>query len=211
MPASRPRSRAAKAGARAPTRRTRLDVEERRTRLLELGLELFAHRPYDEISIDELAAAAGISKGLLYHYFSSKHEFYVACVRVAAAQLLERTEPKTSLDPVDRLTHGLDAYLDFVQERGRAYVTLFRGGVGADHDVARIVDETRDTIVRRLVAHLGGEQHPRTRNALRAWVGLTEAAILDWVEHNDLEREQIVELLVTAMAAVIQTTGLQPK
>ncbi len=208
MPAPRPRSRQARAGARTTSHRTRLDVEERRTRLLELGLELFGNRPYDEISIGELAAAAGISKGLLYHYFPGKHEFYVACVRMAADQLLARTDPQSPLDPLERLARGLDAYLDFVEERGRAYVTLFRGGVGADHDVARIVDETRDAIVSRLMAHLGGAQHPRARNALRAWVGLTEAAILDWVEHKDVDRNQVVELLVAAMASVVQAAGI---
>lgn len=178
--------------------------------MIEIGLELFAIRSYDDISIDEVAVAAGISKGLLYHYFRGKHEFYVACVRVAAEQLLQRTDPEPSLDPVERLHRGLSAYLDFVEEHGLAYVTLFRGGVGADREVAKIVDETRDVIVRRLVTHLGGDARPRTRNALRAWVGLTESAILDWIEHKDVDRDQIMELLMATMAAVIQAVGLEP-
>ena len=71
--------------------RARLDVDERRRQLVELGLDLFGSRSYDEVSIDELAAAAGISKGLLYHYFPTKRDFYVATVREAAAQLVART------------------------------------------------------------------------------------------------------------------------
>ena len=69
--------------------RSRLAVDERRAQLLELGLRLFGTRPYDEVSIDDIAADAGVSKGLLYHYFGSKRAFYVATVQHAAAVLLE--------------------------------------------------------------------------------------------------------------------------
>ncbi|MBW2509289.1 MAG: TetR/AcrR family transcriptional regulator, partial [Deltaproteobacteria bacterium] len=72
--------------------RTRLQVDVRRQQLLELGLELFASQSYDELSIDEIARRAGVSKGLLYHYYPSKRAFYVAAVREAARQLLEETD-----------------------------------------------------------------------------------------------------------------------
>ncbi|MBC7173252.1 MAG: TetR family transcriptional regulator, partial [Polyangiaceae bacterium] len=51
----------------APASRQRRTVEERREQLLELGLELFSTRTYEDLSIDEIAQAAGMSKGLLYH------------------------------------------------------------------------------------------------------------------------------------------------
>jgi AcrR family transcriptional regulator len=66
----RPARRPARAVHREP--RTRLDVDERRTQLVELGLEHFGERAYDDVSIDAIAEAAGISKGLLYHYFPTK-------------------------------------------------------------------------------------------------------------------------------------------
>src|SRR5690242_4164925 len=70
--------------------RVRLDVDERRAQLVALGLAEFGTRTYDDVSIDLIAQAAGISKGLLYHYFPTKRAFYVACVREAAARLLAR-------------------------------------------------------------------------------------------------------------------------
>src|SRR4051812_45882941 len=76
---------------RAP--RARLDVDERRAQLLSLGLERFSERSYDEVSIDDLARAAGISKGLLYHYFPTKRDFYIAALAQAAEQLLAATDP----------------------------------------------------------------------------------------------------------------------
>ena len=74
-------ARLAKAVARVtkrrPGRRIRLDNDARRAQLLELGQKAFAERTYDEVSIDDIARAAGISKGLLYHYFPTKRDLYV--------------------------------------------------------------------------------------------------------------------------------------
>ncbi len=184
--------------------RTRLDVQERRAQLLSLGLQLFADRSYDEISIDELAAAAGISKGLLYHYFSSKREFYIACVRMAAEELVNRTRMPPTLDPIEQLRQGLEAYLDFVQEHGAAYSALFRAGIGTDEEVASIIDDTRATILQRLVEGMGTNVvPPPIRNALRGWLGYVEAAILDWIEWQDVERKDLVEAMIRVMQAAL--------
>lgn len=202
---SRPRRPSTPSGLLRPSApRTRLDVQERRTQLLALGLQLFADRSYDEISIDELASAAGISKGLLYHYFSSKREFYIACVRTAAEQLVARTMTPRTLEPLEQLRQGLDAYLDFVQEHGRAYYAVFRAGIGTDEEVAAIIDDTRATILQRLVEGMGSDDvPPPMRNALRGWLGYVEAAILDWVEWQDVTRDQLVASMMGVMQAAL--------
>ncbi len=128
--------------------RTRLDVDERRTQLVALGLEHFGSRAYDDVSIDAIATAAGISKGLLYHYFPTKRAYYAAIIREAAAQLVACTETDASIAPLERLHAGLDAYLGYVREHAKAYATLLRSGVGVDREIARIVDETRADIPR---------------------------------------------------------------
>src|SRR5687768_6253474 len=96
--------------------RQRLQIDERRAQLLELGLRLFAERAYDDVSIDDIAEEAGISKGLLYHYFGSKRDFYVATVREAAAQLQLRTEPDMTLPAAERARAGMEGYLGFVED-----------------------------------------------------------------------------------------------
>src|SRR3954464_6222832 len=88
--------------------RARLDVDERRAQLLALGLELFSQRAYDAISIDEIALAAGLSNGLLYHYFPTKREFYSAAIREASRQLLELTRPDEGAPPLVRLRAVID-------------------------------------------------------------------------------------------------------
>src|SRR5258706_10291756 len=92
-------------------RRVRLQIDERRSRLLELGIKLFAKYSYDDISIDQVAEAAGMSKGLLYHYFGNKREFYVETMREASLQLRRVTEPDPSLPPGPRLRAAVDAHL----------------------------------------------------------------------------------------------------
>ena len=81
----------------------RLGVEERRRGLLDIGRRLFAERAYDELSMAEVARAAGISKPLLYHYFPSKRRFFEATLAQAAEELAARTEPDPSLPPLERL------------------------------------------------------------------------------------------------------------
>src|SRR5437773_1276863 len=126
-PTSKRAATAAKGATAARGRRERLDVDERRAQLVRLGIDLFAARTYDEVSIDELARSAGISKGLLYHYFPTKRDFYVATVREGSKQLLDRTVTPDDMPPLERLRFGLDAYLDYVERHGPAYAALLRG------------------------------------------------------------------------------------
>jgi len=85
----------------------RLSVEERREQLLRLGQELFSQRAFAEISVDEIADAAKISKGLLYHYFPSKRDLYLACVERASTALVSASEPSADLPPAQRLAASL--------------------------------------------------------------------------------------------------------
>src|SRR3712207_8344775 len=97
-----------------PPTRTRLAPEQRRTQLLDLGVRLLATRSLDELSIDLLAEEAGISRGLLYHYFGNKHAFHEAVVRRAADDLIAQTAPPATGDPVERLQVSVAAYVDYV-------------------------------------------------------------------------------------------------
>ncbi|UJR82456.1 TetR/AcrR family transcriptional regulator [Sandaracinus amylolyticus] len=197
----------------APIARHRLALDERRAQLLELGARLFAERSYDDVSIDDIAEAAGISKGLLYHYFGSKRAFYVATVRQAAEQLQLRTEPDSSLPQPARARAGLDAYLSFVEEHAAPYASLMRSGIGNDPEVAAIVDETRDAIVRRMMGELGlTEPRPVVRFALRSWIGLVEAASLDWLDRREVARETVLQMLLESLyATLVLASRLDPE
>src|SRR5688500_17285811 len=81
-------------------KRQRVSVDARRDQLVQVGVELIATRSWDTLTMKQIATAAAISKPLLYHYFSTKNDLYVAAMRSAAAQLLEVTRPDpASPDP----------------------------------------------------------------------------------------------------------------
>jgi len=190
--------------------RLRLATDERRAQLLLLGRRLFNERPYDELSVDDIAAAAGISKGLLYHYFPSKRVFYVETVRAASEEMIALTKPPPHLTPPEKLRHALDAYLDYVQQNARAFLTLMRGGVGNDPEVAAVVEKTRHTLVKRIMEQglALKRARPVVRLALRGWLGFVEAASLDWLEHRDVEREVLRATMGNALTSALTTAML---
>ena len=122
--------------ATTPTR-TRLSPQERRNQLLDLGVRLFSTRSLDQLSIDLLAEEAGISRGLLYHYFGNKHDFHEAVVRRAADDLIAQTAPPAEGDPLERLLASVTAYVDYVLANYQGYVSLVRAAVGRQRDPAR--------------------------------------------------------------------------
>lgn len=195
---------ATRAGKREPTKRPRerLLTGDRRAQLIAMGLEAFGARSYDEVSIDDLARAAGISKGLLYHYFRTKRAFYVAAVTEAARRLLEETETDATLPPLERAVRGLSAYLTFVERHGTAYVTLMRGGVGFDAEVMRVVEGTRAKLIERVLEARGAED-PATRLAIRGWIGFVEATSLEWVERRAMDRDELVGLWVRVLGGLL--------
>jgi AcrR family transcriptional regulator len=201
----------------AASRRARLSTDARREQLVALGIEIFSERPFDEVSIDDIAAAAGISKGLLYHYFPSKRDFYVAVIRSAADQMQALTEPDPDLPPRERLAAALERYLEYVETHARGYATVLRAGIGSDPAVADIVEEVRGAMVARLLDDLpvtpaGGEPPVALRVAVRGWVGFVEAASLDWLEHRGLRRADLRDMLIAALdGAVSAAAGADPR
>jgi AcrR family transcriptional regulator len=185
--------------------RTRLDIDVRRSQLVEIGMELFAKRPYDEVWVDEIAAAAGVSRGLLYHYFPTKRDFFVAVLRAQLERLAELTAPDTSKPPLESLRETLDAYLGYVEENAQGYLSLHRAGVGDDAEVRALLDESYARDVERILERItgGGEASPVLRVAVRGWLGFTLATVIEWIEQPTIGRDELRELLVQAMKGCV--------
>src|SRR3954471_14014072 len=130
--------------------RTRLSPERRREQLLDLGVRLLASRSLDELSIDVLAEEAGISRGLLYHYFGGKHAFREAVVRRAADELIAQTAPPADGDPLERLQVSLAAYVEYVLANFEGYVSLLKGAAGGNEALRAIYDEVRSVLSERI-------------------------------------------------------------
>ena len=189
----------------ATARRARLTTDARREQLVALGGEIFSERPFDEVSIDDIAAAAGISKGLLYHYFPSKRDFYVAVVREAADEMQVVTDAPADLPAIERLSAGLDRYLEYVETHARGFATVLRAGIGSDPEVAAIVEEVRSAMAGRILDDLAltGPRPPGVRIAVRGWVGFAEAASLEWLERREITRDELRDLLIKALTGAV--------
>jgi AcrR family transcriptional regulator len=187
---------------------TRLGVDERRRRLLDLGADLFARFSYDELSMARIAREAGISKALLYHYFPGKQAYFAATLEDKAEELASVTRPDPDLPPLEQLTTSLGAFLGWVEDNREAYAKLVRSAA-AIPEVREIVERVRDATSARILDGIapGGPPPPALRTAVRAWLWFMDGAILDWVEHGDLAREELQGLLLGTLLGAVTASG----
>jgi AcrR family transcriptional regulator len=188
-------------------KRVRLAPDARRAQLIQLGVRMLATRTLEDLSVDALAEEAGISRGLLFHYFRSKQEFHLEVARAAARELIERTEPDPALAPLDQLTASLSAYIDYVTENRDAYVSLVRGAASGDAALRTVSDETRAELANRVLKHidvLGLPADGRTAIAVRGWVAFCEEAVIAWLSGGEaLPRAELLALLANALPGVV--------
>ena len=183
----------------------RLQRDERRELLLARATELFAEHGYDGLSMSQLARDAQISKALLYHYFPSKRRLFETALEEGAAELRARTEPDPARPPAEQLATTLDAFLQWVQERPAAYATLLETGAP---EVREIMADVRATTAARILTGLGEEgKRPATRAAVLGWLGFLDGAILDWIAHGDLTREELHGMLLGVFAGALIASG----
>ena len=193
-------------------RRTRLEVDDRRQKLLALGRGLFGKQTYDELSIADIARLAGVSKGLLYHYFPTKRLFYLETVRDAADAMLRLTAPDPKAAPRETLLLGLDAYLGYVEENASSYISLMRGGVGVDTEVAGIVQSCREKMLTRVLDGVGARKATASQRVLLSgWIGFVEGATLAWLKHGQPPRQDLTLLLAQQLGFTLMRLGLISK
>lgn len=194
------------------TTRVRMSPESRREQLLDLGVRLLSTRSLDALSIELLAEEAGISRGLLYHYFGNKQEFHRAVVRRAADDLYRLTRPPAEGDGLTLLHAGVAAYVDYVRANHEGYVSLVRAAAGGDPALREIYEESRRALTDRIfevadpsdLAALGIVEGPMTRLLVRGWSALVEESVLHWVaDPEGVSREELVDALTRALPVVV--------
>ncbi|MGV9562913.1 TetR/AcrR family transcriptional regulator [Streptomyces sp. NPDC003480] len=187
--------------------RRRMGVEERRQQLIGVALELFSQRSPDEVSIDEIASAAGISRPLVYHYFPGKLSLYEAALKRAAEDLACRFRESHEGPLGARLLRVMGRFFDFVDEHGPGFSALMRGGpaVGSSTTNA-LVDSVRQAAYDQIIAHLEIKDPPvRLELIVRSWISLAESTALIWLDGRRIPRAELESQLVHdfgALAAV---------
>ena len=194
--------------------RVRMTPDGRREQLLELGVRLLSTRSVDELSIDVLAEEAGISRGLLYHYFGNKHSFHRAVVRKAADDLIRVTAPPSEGEPLERLARSLEAYVDYVASNFAGYTSLVRAASGGDEALREIYEEARAALTGRifdvaaaegnLLEAFGITDTASTRLLVRGWSAMTEDVVIAWVrDPAGVGKAELLHLLAAALPGVL--------
>ncbi|MFD7746168.1 TetR/AcrR family transcriptional regulator [Streptomyces sp. NPDC059698] len=184
--------------------RRRMGVDERRQQLIGVALDLFSRRSPEDVSIDEIAAAAGISRPLVYHYFPGKQSLYEAALRRAADELASRF-----LEPLEgplgaRLLRVMGRFFDFVDEHGPGFSALMRGGPAVGSSTANaMIDGVRQAAYEQIITHLGVREPPaRLELVVRSWVSLAESTALIWLDGRRVPRAELELQLVHDFAAL---------
>jgi AcrR family transcriptional regulator len=187
-------------------RRTRLTPDERRAQLVALGVAFLADNPLDQLTIEELSVRAGVSRGLLFHYFGSKQGLHREVVRTARDSMLHATEPVAGLAPLDRLHDTLERIVAFVRDHSGTFYSLVRGVASGDTEVRQVVEEARAEQAERVVAvflQLGAADTRMLRIALRSWIAFAEEALVESVIGTELPSEEIVGFLERSASGVV--------
>lgn len=191
--------------------RTRLSPQQRRAQLLDLGVRMLSDTRLEELSIDLLAEHAGISRGLLYHYFSNKRDFHLAVLQRMADQVIEITAPSGHGAPLDQMQESLEAYVDFVVANRDAYVAFVRAAAGGDASYHQIHEDSRRALTDRIfapaygdfLATVGLREDPRSRLIVRGWSALVEEVVISWLDSTEsMSRTELLSVLTGALPAL---------
>jgi AcrR family transcriptional regulator len=170
-----------------------------RERLLQAGYAYFAKRPFDTVTVDEIAEAAGVAHGLLFHYFGSKHGLYLEMMRNAAERLEEihLEQPPPGLPPDERLAAFLRRHMDFIRQRPIAYILYSRGALSAE--VREIWEQSKQRALRIVLRYFEIPQPTRRQLALaRAWLAFFDELVLAWLQTSTIGKESVVQISVDA-------------
>ena len=194
--------------------RTRLSAEQRREQLLDLGVTLLAGRSLEDLTIDALAEEAGISRGLLYHYFGDKHAFREAVVRRAVEDLIEQTAPPAGGEPLYRLLASLTAYVDYVDTNRAGYRSIVRAAASGNEELRGLYEQARASLTDRIFTEDAQgsliSDTPAVRLMVRGWAALTEELVLAWLDEPEvMSRHELVRALTESLPVLVGT--VQPE
>jgi AcrR family transcriptional regulator len=190
--------------------RTRLATDARREQLLRAGVELLRTLTPDEISVDDVAGRAGISRGLLYHYFEDRDAFVVAVLEQASEELRQALQGNPELSGRERIEAAIDAFIAYAEAHAAGFRAVLTGAV-ANRNVAALIERTRERDLDSFVAGVAaitpdpeaGRRSNVLRTALHAHMHFMEGAIVRWLARREITREQLRDLILHALDGIL--------
>jgi len=185
----------------------RLKPQQRREQLLDIGAAMFAEKPYEDVYVEDIAARAGVSRALMYHYFPSKRDLYVAIFERAGNRFLARVSPDPELPLAEQLAAGLEAHIQSFVDHPFEAVAINRGALSDDPAIQAIISEELNVVCQRLVNELVAEGHLRdvTEIAVEGWVAFVRAACVKWIQSQNISRVDLTDMCLRAFDCALGT------
>ena len=194
--------------SREGRKRVRLDYDERRALILKSARRLFCSKPYDEVSMHDLAEAAGVTRGLLHHYFGSKRDLYLEVVRGVMQVPTLPLLPAVADLPAELVWEAsVDGWMDLMESNREVWLTAIRAGsTGRDVELELILDEARELVAERVLQALGYDiaaVSDELRAVVRGFGGLAEEVTREWLERRRVTRAQARALLMGSLPLLL--------
>lgn len=166
---------------------------------------MFAERPFSDVWIEEVAEQAGVSRGLVYHYFPNKRDFYAAIVRHGSDNALRITAPDDALPPLQRLRASIDHFLVYVEANENAVRSVHRGQHSVDEEILTVIRGVRDAQADRIIRFLIPDQKPSPTLllALEGWMNFNNAVMFDWLDSHMIERDKLLDLMTGVLGGIL--------
>jgi AcrR family transcriptional regulator len=181
--------------------------DERRALILEAARPLLSTRPYDEVSMTDIAQAAGVARGLVHHYFGSKRELYLEIVReVMSVPFIPTPEDAPELRATEIWARSVDRWIELIDANREVWVTaLSAGGIGHDAEVQRLLDAGREAVAVNALRAVGIDEPTPTMLALvRGYGGFTEALVREWLLQGRLTKDEVRVLLLESLPVLVR-------
>ncbi|MDG3008674.1 TetR/AcrR family transcriptional regulator [Rhodococcus sp. D2-41] len=186
--------------------RVRRTAEDRRKQLIGIGLEKLRDRPWHQITVDSVAAEAGISRGLLFHYFPTKQDYYAELMRAGARRLLRATRVDDAVPAGGRVRAMVDGYVRFLERRRAAYLSVM-AAAAVDPDTREVHDQIQSELAGRLLDALRADgvvvEGAWVTSVVRSWWSFAEDLTVRSTATDDHDRDRLVQLLVNALGELV--------
>ena len=188
----------------------RLAPGDRRRQILETARQLLDVKHLVEITVEEAARRAGVSPGLVFHYFGSQVGFRRALAEEAAQELLAQLEPDPALSHKRQLRSAIDRFIAWAEQHPRLYVAVSSNG---NHDAREVHAGALGTIsgwIIGILADIGVPVTPTLTISVSGWIAFSEKIVQDWLAEPRLTRDELADLSESACYHVLQIVVADP-
>lgn len=192
----------------AEPRRLRLNPDERRQQIFRCAQKLFNEHPYGDVSTTDIAADAGVARGLINHYFGNKRELYLEVIKVSSTVSAVDVARLPDGTDQERIRHAVDWFLDSLETSGASWLTLGSGSMGRDPDLEKILIAAENESIEVLIDAFGLAGRPKHQEQIRAlfriYAQLVRSGGREWLLRKTLTRPQVHALLSSTLRVIVE-------